>query len=193
MATTQYSSVEGMIDNIVEVVQRMFFFYVYDKDTIDDLKQEGYLMAYELLAKGEYDPSKNLRNYLFTGVRNAMTNYMYKKNKTKNDIAHDVLDSAQYQDYLNVVGNDYYIGKVYTYLEYQTEYNFTDEDIKRVTDKYENFGKDLFYKSHAKLAEKLSLETKVDINKYTEDDGDIPLVYNAIMGEVIWEKVMSLI
>jgi len=55
-----------MIDNIVEVVQRMFFYYVHDKDTIDDLKQEGYLMAYELLAKGEYDPSRNLRNYLFT-------------------------------------------------------------------------------------------------------------------------------
>ncbi|MBQ2639191.1 MAG: sigma-70 family RNA polymerase sigma factor [Bacilli bacterium] len=188
-----YSSVEGMIDNIVEVVQRMFFFYVYDKDTIDDLKQEGYLMAYELLAKGEYDPSKNLRNYLFTGVRNAMTNYMYKKNKTKNDISNDTLEDAAWQDYMNVVGNDYYVGKVYTHLEYQEDYRFTQEDLKRVTDKFENFGKDLLQKSEARLAKRLAINTRVNVKQYTEDDGDIPLVYNAIMGEVIWEKVMSLI
>ena len=31
-----YSSLDGMIDNIVEVVRKMFFYYVYDKDTIDD-------------------------------------------------------------------------------------------------------------------------------------------------------------
>lgn len=180
-----------MIDNIVEVVQRMFFFYVYDKDTIDDLKQEGYLMAYELLAKGEYDPSKNLRNYLFTGVRNAMTNYMYRRNKTKNDIPHDTLDDAKWQDFMNVVDNDYYLGKVYTRIEYQTEYALTLEDLKSITDKYENFGKDLYQKSEAKLARKLALPTSG--TKYIEDDGDVPLVYNAIMGELIWEKVMNLI
>ena len=49
-----YSSLDGMIDNIVEVVRKMFFYYVYDKDTIDDLRQEGYLMVYELLDKGLY-------------------------------------------------------------------------------------------------------------------------------------------
>lgn len=187
-----YSSVDGMIDNIVEVVQRMFFFYVNDKDTIDDLKQEGYLMAYELLAKGEYDPSKNLRNYLFTGVRNAMTNYMYKQNKTKNFISHETLDDAKWQDWMGVANDDYYVGKVFTYIDYQTEFTIELKDLKRITDKYENFGKNLFEKSEAKLAKKLALETKSK-KEYTEEDVDIPLVYNAIMGEVIWEKVMNLI
>ncbi len=187
-----YSSVEGMIDNIVEVVQRMFFYYVYDKDTLDDLKQEGYLMAYELLAKGEYDPSKNLRNYLFTGVRNAMTNYMYKKNKTKNDIPHDMLDSAQYQDYIGATENDYYVGKIYTKIEYQVDYNFTEEDLKNVTDKYKNFGKDLYKKSVSKLYDKLSLEINYTPENLDKEN-DVPLVYNAIMGELIWKKIMSLI
>ena len=181
-----------MIDNIVEVVQRMFFYYVYDKDTIDDLKQEGYLMAYELLAKGEYDPSKNLRNYLFTGVRNAMTNYMYKKNKSKNDISHDTLDNAAWQDYMNVAADDYYVGKVFTKIEYQTDYSFTEKDIRIVTDKYKNYGKNLCAQSEARLAKKLALRTSAK-RKVTEDT-DIPqLVYDAIMGEVIWKKVMSLI
>lgn len=188
-----YSSVDGMIDNIVEVVQRMFFYYVYDKDTIEDLKQEGYLMAYELLAKGEYDPSRNLRNYLFTGVRNAMTNYMYKQNKTKNDIPQDMLESAAWQDYKQITQDDYYVGKVFTYINSQTDFEFTIDDLKEVTDKYENFGKDLLQKSEARLAKKLAIQTRdLDLEKYTEED-DIPLVYDAIMGEVIWKKVMTLI
>lgn len=186
-----YSSVEGLIDNIVEVVQKMFFYYVYDEDTLNDLKQEGYLMAYELLAKGEYDPSRSLRNYLFTGVRNAMTNFMYKKNKTKKDISHDTLESAEFQDFMNVTSNDYFVGKVYTRIEYQTHCEITTEDIKEVTDRYTNYGKNLLEKSELKLSEKLDIDTR-DIELEGEDD-TLPLVYNVIMGEVIWNKVMSLI
>ena len=187
-----YSSVEGLIDNIVEVVQKMFFFYVYDEDTINDLKQEGYLMAYELLAKGEYDPSRSLRNYLFTGVRNAMTNFMYKKNKTKKDISHDTLESAEFQDFMNVTGNDYYVGKVYTRIEYQIGSDITVEDLKEVTDKYKNYGKNLLKKSEKKLSDKLNLEITEEI-KIDEEDDTLPIVYSVIMGEVIWNKVMSLI
>lgn len=178
-----------MIDNIVEVVRKMFFYYVYDQDTIDDLKQEGYLMAYELLAKGEYDPSKNLRNYLFTGVRNAMTNYMYKRNKTKNDISHETLDNAQWQDFMKVGQDDYYIGKVYTRVEYQIDFKFTEDDITKVAEKFNSFGKDIVKKSKYKLAKKLALETKVE---QIDTDEEIPLVYDVIMGEVVWRKIISL-
>ena len=178
-----------MIDNIVEVVRKMFFYYVYDQDTIDDLKQEGYLKAYELLAKGEYDPSKNLRNYLFTGVRNAMTNYMYKRNKTKNDISHETLDNAQWQDFMKVGQDDYYIGKVYTRVEYQTDFKFTEDDIEKVAEKFSSFGKDIVKKSKCKLARKLALETKIE---KIDTDEEIPLVYDVIMGEVVWRKIISL-
>lgn len=44
------SSVESMIHNIVTVVFRIHFYYVKDSDLEMDLKQEGYLKAYELLA-----------------------------------------------------------------------------------------------------------------------------------------------
>ena len=74
-------SVEAMITNIVTVVFRIHFYYVSNEDLEQDLKQEGYLKAYELLAKGNYDPTKSLRTFIYTGVRNAMTNYMYHQNK----------------------------------------------------------------------------------------------------------------
>ena len=75
------NSVEAMIQNIVTVVLRIHFYYITDPELQNDLKQEGYLKAYELLAKGDYDPNRNLRTYIYTGVRNAMTNYMYHSNK----------------------------------------------------------------------------------------------------------------
>lgn len=54
------------------------------------------------------------------------------------------------------------------------------------------FGNDLFEKAKAKLSKRLDIKTRERI-KETEDDTDVPLVYNAIMGEIIWKKVLSLI
>lgn len=183
-----YSSLDGMIDNIVEVVRKMFFYYVYDKDTIDDLRQEGYLMVYELLDKGLYDPSKNLRNYLFTGVRNAMTNYMYRVNKTKNDIPHETLDSAKWQDYMQVANDDFYVGKVFTYIKYQRESEISFKEISDIVSKYTNYGVDLYKKFLNKYGRLLALETN---EKFSKEDEQVPLVYNAIMGELIWKKILN--
>lgn len=183
-----YSSLEGMADNIVEVVRRMFFYYVYDKDTIDDLRQEGYLIIYELLEKGLYDPSKNLRNYLFTGVRNAMTNYMHRVNKTKNDISYDQLEDAQWQDYMEVVNDDYYAGKVFTYMQYQIESSIDDNDLLDVISRYRNYGNNLKEKFLNKYGKILALKTDEKIN---DEDEQVPLVYNAIMGELVWKKVLN--
>ena len=77
MTDSNSASVEAMIKNVVTVVFRIHFYYVTNYDLEQDLKQEGYLKAYELLAQGNYDPNKNLRTFIYTGVRNAMTNYMY--------------------------------------------------------------------------------------------------------------------
>ena len=81
MTDSNSASVEAMIKNVVTVVFRIHFYYVTNYDLEQDLKQEGYLKAYELLAQGNYDPNKNLRTFIYTGVRNAMTNYMYHTNK----------------------------------------------------------------------------------------------------------------
>ena len=51
-----------MIDNIVEVVVNSYFYWVEDYAFKEDLMQEGYLKAYELLKTGNYDPNQSLRN-----------------------------------------------------------------------------------------------------------------------------------
>ena len=75
-----YDTMLDMINNIVEVVANTYYYYV-DYETKKDLMQQGYYKAYEMLRRGEYDPDQNLRNYIFTIVRNAMTNYMYHQKK----------------------------------------------------------------------------------------------------------------
>lgn len=83
MGNNVYSgSMLDLINNIVEVVLNSYFYWA-DASLKEDLMQEGYLKAYELLESGEYDPNQNLRNYLFTSIRNTMTNYVYHHNKEK--------------------------------------------------------------------------------------------------------------
>ena len=83
-------SVGEMIDNIVEVVLNTHYNYITSEETREDLMQEGYLKAYELLKTGTYDPRRNLRNYLYTGVRNAMQNYLYHDRKEDHQDITDV-------------------------------------------------------------------------------------------------------
>lgn len=74
----------SMLDTITEIVNIVLFkhfSYVKDECLREDLKQEGFHKAYELLKIGNYDPTKSLGTYLYTGIRNAMTNYMYHSNK----------------------------------------------------------------------------------------------------------------
>ena len=65
--------------------------------------QEGYLKAYELLADGNYDPSKNLRTFIYTGVRNAMTNYRYHHNKEDHMSLSETLDNNTWMRSFNNV------------------------------------------------------------------------------------------
>ena len=160
-----YASLEGMADNIVEVVRRMFFYYVYDKDTIDDLKQEGYLIIYELLEKGLYDPSKNLRNYLFTGVRNAMTNYLYHVKKESH------ADLSDLDKYENVVG-------VYDIEEYDIDV----ELIKSITDRYSSYGN--LYIPVMEYLNNIGI-TKVVVQHIEQQIS--PMIQEAVITLVIWE------
>lgn len=100
-----------MIDNIVEVVVNSYFYWVEDYAFKEDLMQEGYLKAYELLKTGNYDPNQSLRNYLYTGVRNAMTNLNYHNNKEKHtsyDLYNDNIDKEECMGDFTVANNDPY-------------------------------------------------------------------------------------
>ena len=100
-----------MIDNIVEVVVNSYFYWVDDYAFKEDLMQEGYLKAYELLKTGNYDPNQSLRNYLYTGVRNAMTNLNYHNNKEKHssyDLYNDNIDNEEYDGDYTISNSDPY-------------------------------------------------------------------------------------
>jgi hypothetical protein len=72
---------DEMIKNVVDVVFYSKYYYITDRDLKEDLLQEGRLAAYTLLASGEYNPTKDLRNYMYSWVWNAMSNYLYKQKK----------------------------------------------------------------------------------------------------------------
>ena len=117
---TYNGSMLNMIDNIVEVVVNSYFYWA-DATLREDLMQEGYLKAYELLRAGNYDPNQSLRNYLFTGIRNAMTNLSYHNNKEKHssyDLYNDNIDIE-----MNVSANT-------------TLYEISIEQIKKSCNKY---------------------------------------------------------
>ena len=102
------SSMLDLISNIVEVVVNSYFYWVDDYAFKQDLMQEGFLKAYELLKTGNYDPNQNLLNYLFTGVRNAMTNLNYHNNKERHSSYNLYQDNEDYlQDVALVQRNTY--------------------------------------------------------------------------------------
>ena len=179
------SSVESMIHNIVTVVFRIHFYYIKDPDLEMDLKQEGYLKAYELLASGNYDPSKNLRTFIYTGVRNAMTNYMYHHNK-ESHMDLETITSQMWQRYESVTMDGYWEGKVfYNNESISHSYNIDLSIVYEICDKYKMFGD----YSNIILNELSNLgiyELKEELDNNIKPN---TFVKNAIMGEIIYSTI----
>ena len=118
------TAMDEMIKNVVEVVFYSKYYYITDPDLKEDLIQEGNLAAYTLLASGEYNPTKDLRNYMYSWVWNAMSNYLYKQKKEK----WTDLDSIENLDILGVTDRT------------QSIYSFDAKIIYDICKKYEAFG-----------------------------------------------------
>ena len=116
-------TIYDMIENIVSVVFYNYNNYITDPTLKDDLFQQGYLKAYELLNNGNYDPSMSLRNYIFTGVRNEMHNMLYHINKVQ------MVDLEKLDKYDNIVG----------YHE-MGDYEVEEEFVKEICDKFKRHG-----------------------------------------------------
>lgn len=177
------SSVESMIDNIVTVVFRIHFYYVQDKDLEQDLKQEGYLKAYELLSLGNYDPTKNLRTFIYTGVRNAMSNYMYHHRKESHSNL-ETITSSLWQNYESITSDDFWKGKLF----YKDEDSFDDikissDEIKKICDKYTYYGD--YYNAVISKLNYLGLLNNNDIlSCVPELQNDI--ITKAIVTSILW-------
>lgn len=165
------STMLDMIDNIVEVVVNTYFYWVDSDEFREDLMQEGYLKAYELLKTGNYDPNQNLRNYIYTGVRNAMTNLNYHNNKEKH-ASYDV-----YQD--NVKVDDYEaLANITSHTNFNS-FNIDTNIIIKSCEKYniKYLGNAINYFYHLGIHEAPEVELLDDIN---------PIVLRAIIVDVLW-------
>ena len=74
----------------------------------EDLLSTGVLKAYELLAAGHWDRSRgSLLNFLYSGMRNEMHNYLYR-NKNKREVCYEdfhnesVTDSYFEADFISI-------------------------------------------------------------------------------------------
>lgn len=126
------NSMLDLIDNIVEVVVNSYFYWVEDYQFREDLMQEGYLKAYELLKTGNYDPNQSLRNYLYTGVRNAMTNLNYHNNKEKHssyDVYNDNVESSEYDV-------DFAISSNNPFVDYSIDMDIVEKSCNKFNSSY---------------------------------------------------------
>nr|DAY17815.1 MAG TPA: RNA polymerase sigma factor [Caudoviricetes sp.] len=80
------------ISNLCNIVYSRHFDFYDDKE---DLIQEGMIKSIELLYNGNYNPDYSLKNYLYTGIRNTMKNFIYHNSKSVpvEDVILDIVDS----------------------------------------------------------------------------------------------------
>ncbi len=72
--------------------------YYANSSEKEDLLSTGVLKAYELLAAGHWDKSKgSLLNFLYSGMRNEMHNYLYR-NKNKREICYEDFHNESVED-----------------------------------------------------------------------------------------------
>jgi len=160
------SSMLDLLNNIVEVVLHVHFYYITDPYLKEDLMQEGYLKAYQLLNTGNYDPNQNLRNYLYTGVRNAMTNYLYHSKKE----LHSSLDL--FEDNFQV-----------SYVPSEVDLSLPKELIDKYCLKYKRYGDRRF-----SVCKKLS-DMGFITPKYREVEVKNDLITKAIVIELVWSLI----
>ena len=85
------------IIDLANIVLNVHYSYVSSVDR-EDLTQTGILKCLDLLNKNDFDASRSsLKNYLYTGVRNEMRNYLYRTSKeilVEDDILYGINESS---------------------------------------------------------------------------------------------------
>lgn len=74
----------------------------------EDAFSEGLLKVVLLLKDGKFDPARSsMKNYLYTGIRNEITNYLYRKRKEISKSDEDMINLA-------IVAPDEFIASIHT-------------------------------------------------------------------------------
>lgn len=80
--------------------------FIYRPDVKDDLIQEGFFGILKLLKETHYDPTKSAMNFIYTKVRNSMTDFLAKKTPDSLDDGYEQIASSsegQYDDIVNQI------------------------------------------------------------------------------------------
>ena len=180
-----YSSLESMISNVVEIVQKMYYSYV-PYYLWDDLRQEGYLAIWNIIHDGNIDPYRNLRTYCFAVARNAMSAYMYHERKHDDLLSLDELvqeGSVQDVDLIRI--NRYTLSNTFIHDSYFNDNQFTDSEVKHVCYRFSDFGD----------YEEITKQNLHRLGLYQCEHGEkhkLSSIEEAILGILIYEKIGSL-
>lgn len=81
----------GVLNAIEKAVANVAIAYRFGYHEVEDIKQEGRVLALEVLMTNKYDGRKPLENFLFRHVKNRLSNYKrkhYKRNDPPCTICH---------------------------------------------------------------------------------------------------------
>lgn len=162
--------------NLAEIVVRKHFYASYNM--LDDLRSVAVLKAMKSIREGKYDKSKGaFYNYIYTGMRNEIHNFLYHENKYV-----PVEDMQKYD--------------VSKEIEYFQESDVCEIDIRIVSlvcDKFKSFGdvrylvvsmlKDMGFSIRGECSEGSCLIEEV----YGE--GTLDSTIGKLCGCVVWEAV----
>lgn len=90
------------LNDLCDIVLNVHYSYVLPVDR-EDLVSVGVIKALELLKAGCFDVERSsLKNYLYTGIRNEMKNYIYK-NRGKDTVVDDEILTGINEDKINSI------------------------------------------------------------------------------------------
>lgn len=131
--------------NLAQIIANRHFISYINSDS-SDLIEVGVLKAVELIKSGVYDKNRtSLKNYLYTGMRNEMKNYL---NRMKKEILVDDTMLASRNSYTVMDYYNCYINITDDMIRSSIPFRITNQDFIKVKSSLKYLGFNLDHKSH---------------------------------------------
>ncbi len=149
------------------IVLHNHYNFVRDYDTQEDLVSAAIMKAIDLCINGVFDPTRgNLRTYLYSGMRNEMQNYVYKKSK------------------LVSVDEVYYDQETGHYDNYAASIN--EDMVYRICDKFDRKGN--YHNILIRALKQYGMEGDL-VDDLEEVENPDPKIVDAIFCEYVWRAL----